>query len=143
VLAGAAGWLNEALHQQIDRAVAGGWIKHLGFVPEAALPALYAGAELFLYPSIYEGFGLPPVEAMASGVPTIVANRSCLPEICGDAVKYVDPDDHTGFATAILAALTDASWRKQARDDGLARAADYDWAKCAAGTAAVYARHID
>ena len=71
VLVGGAGWLSDVLHQEIDRLVAQGWLKYLGFAPEADLPALYAGARAFAYPSIYEGFGLPVLEAMA-----VDANRS-------------------------------------------------------------------
>lgn len=138
VLAGAAGWRNEALHEEIAAGVAAGWLKHLGFVPEASLPALYAGATLFLYPSIYEGFGLPPVEAMASGVPVIVAERSCLPEVCGDGARFVDPDDAEAFSAAIAAALADETWRAKARASGLRRAASYDWGRCAARTAGIY-----
>ncbi len=138
VLAGAAGWRNEALHQKIEAGVAAGWLKHLGFVPEASLPPLYAGATLFLYPSIYEGFGLPPVEAMASGVPVIVAERSCLPEVCGGCARFVDPDDAEGFSAAIAAALADETWRAQARASGLRRAAGYDWSRCAERTAGIY-----
>ncbi|MBW3567808.1 MAG: glycosyltransferase, partial [Proteobacteria bacterium] len=82
-----------AFADPIDDAVAAGWLKQLGFVPEPSLPALYAGAALFVYPSIYEGFGLPPIEAMACGVPVLVANRSCLPEVCANAAGHVDPDD--------------------------------------------------
>jgi alpha-1,3-rhamnosyl/mannosyltransferase len=138
VLAGAKGWLNEQLHEEIREGAAAGWLKHLGFVPEATLPSLYAGARLFLYPSIYEGFGLPPVEAMASGVPVLVANRSCLLEICGEAAKCVDPDDVIGFSAAIEEALTDSGWRMQARERGLERAAAFSWERCAAQTVDVY-----
>jgi alpha-1,3-rhamnosyl/mannosyltransferase len=140
VLAGAQGWLNEGLHEEIRRGARSGWLKHLGFVPEAHLPALYAGASLFLYPSIYEGFGLPPVEAMASGVPALVAGTSCLPEICGDAAGIVDPDDTTAFNEAITAALSDDAWRSEAHRKGLERSASFSWDRCAADTAAVYRR---
>ena len=140
VLAGGEGWLNAALHEQIERASAAGWLKHLGFVPESRLPALYAGAALFVYPSIYEGFGLPPVEAMASGVPVVVANRSCLPEVCGDAPAYVDPDDGGEFTTALAKALEDDAWRARARRLGLERAGSFTWDDCAAKTAALYRR---
>lgn len=140
VLVGGQGWLNVALHDQIDEAAANGWLKHLGYVPEASLPALYSGARLFVYPSIYEGFGLPPLESMASGVPVLVADRSCLPEVCGDAAGYVDPDDTTAFAEAIAAGLVDEDWRISARQKGLERASIYDWKLCAAQTAAVYRR---
>jgi alpha-1,3-rhamnosyl/mannosyltransferase len=140
VLAGAQGWLNEELHENIRRGVAEGWLKHLGFVPEPDLPAIYSGASLFLYPSIYEGFGLPPVEAMASGVPTLVAGTSCLPEICGDAAGTVDPDDTAAFSEVIATALTDDAWRREARRKGLDRSALFSWGKCAADTADVYSR---
>lgn len=140
VLAGTKGWLNDELHWEIREGVAAGWLKHLGFVSEEALPAVYAGASLFLYPSIYEGFGLPPVEAMASGVPVLVASRSCLPEVCGDAAGYIDPDDVAAFSRAIADALTDAEWRAQSRERGLQRAASFTWDKCAAQTAQLYRR---
>jgi alpha-1,3-rhamnosyl/mannosyltransferase len=138
VLAGGKGWRNDALRAEIDRAVAEGWLVQLGFVEEERLPALYAGARLFIYPSIYEGFGLPPLEAMASGVPVIVANRSCLPEVCGDAALYVDPDDVGPFAEAIERALLDETWRGAAVERGLARAAELSWTRCIEGTVGVY-----
>jgi len=138
VLAGAKGWLNEQLHAEIRDGVAAGWLLHLGYVPDTILPALYAGACLFVYPSSYEGFGLPPLEAMASGVPVLVANRSCLPEICSDAAGYIDPDDVSGFSNAISEALTDSAWRTAARERGLQRAAGFTWDKCAAMTASIY-----
>ena len=138
VLAGAEGWLNDSLHDEIREGIAAGWLKHVGYVPEGLLLALYAGAALFLYPSTYEGFGLPPLEAMASGVPVLVANRSCLPEICGDAAGYVDPDDVTAFTAAIVRALTDTRWRSEARRKGLERAASFSWDHCAAKTVNIY-----
>lgn len=138
VLAGAKGWLNDELHESIRDGVAEGWLRHLGFVPDAQLLALYAGAVLFLYPSTYEGFGLPPIEAMASGVPVLVANRSCLPEICGDAAGYIDPDDIRGFGDAITQALTDSAWRTAARERGLQRAASFNWDRCVATTVSIY-----
>lgn len=140
-LAGGEGWLNAGLHDQIEQGAAAGWLKYLGFVPEQDLPALYAGAALFAYPSVYEGFGLPPIEAMASGVPVLVANRSCLPEVCGNAATFADPDDHSGFTRAIEQALTDEQWRALARSRGLERASQLTWEACAERTAVVYADH--
>jgi glycosyltransferase involved in cell wall biosynthesis len=140
VVAGGSGWLNDELHEQIRQGVSGGWLRHLGFVAEDDLPLLYAGAVLFVYPSIYEGFGLPPVEAMASGVPVLVADRSCLPEVCGDAARYIDPDDEAGFASAIEESLSNELWRSQAIRRGLARAAQFTWSRCVEDTVAVYRR---
>jgi alpha-1,3-rhamnosyl/mannosyltransferase len=140
VLAGAEGWLNEELHREIREGVSGGWLRHIGFVDEDSLPALYAGATLFLFPSIYEGFGLPPVEAMASGTPTLVADRSCLPEVCGRAAAYVDPDDGDGFTAAIAKALLDRTWQQEVIRQGLSQAARYTWERCAAETAEIYQR---
>ena len=142
VLAGGAGWLNDALLVQIEAGKRAGWLKPLGFVEEAQLPAVYAGAALFLYPSIYEGFGLPPLEAMASGVPVLISNRSCLPEVCGDAARQVDPDDIDGMAAAIEDSLADRQWRKTAARRGLARAARFDWDRCIDETVAVYRKAV-
>jgi alpha-1,3-rhamnosyl/mannosyltransferase len=138
VLAGAAGWRNEELHDAIANAQSQGWLKHLGFVDEAQLPKLYAGARLFVYPSIYEGFGLPPIEAMASGTPVVVSNRSCLPEVCGDAAHYIDPDDPEGFTSAIEEILSDEHKRVGMIFRGLARAQLYSWDRCVGETVAVY-----
>ncbi len=138
VLCGGAGWLNDQMRADIDVGVAEGWLRHLGFVEETHLPTLYAGAALFIYPSIYEGFGLPTVEAMASGVPILVADRSCLPEVCGDAARYVDPDDANNFITAIVGALTDQQWQQLSVQRGLARASELSWDRCIDRTVQIY-----
>lgn len=138
VLAGGSGWENEALHDEIELGVAEGWLCHLGFVEELKLPALYAGAALFVYPSSYEGFGLPPLEAMASGTPVIVADRSCLPEVCGDAAHYVDPDDEFAFIETLRSALEDEGWRRRASLRGLERAKLFSWSRCVDETLSVY-----
>jgi alpha-1,3-rhamnosyl/mannosyltransferase len=137
-LAGGAGWLNDDLHLAIRSGSAEGWLHHIGFVSEDDLPILYAGAGLFIYPSIYEGFGLPPLEAMASGVPVIVAARSCLPEVCGPAALYVDPDDEVAFLAALTQGLEDEPWRAQTVTSGLDRAASFTWKRCVEGTVEAY-----
>ena len=142
VLAGVPGWRNGDLHQKMVAAEAEGWLKNLGFVDEGQLPELYAGARLFIYPSIYEGFGLPPIEAMASGTPVIVANRSCLPEICGDAARYIDPDDVDSFVAALEEGLCDNLWRSRMRCLGLDRARLYSWDRCIEDTVAIYKMSI-
>jgi alpha-1,3-rhamnosyl/mannosyltransferase len=138
VLAGGSGWENEALHDEIEKAARQGWLRHLGFVDEQSLSELYAGTALFIYPSIYEGFGLPPIEAMASGVPVIVADSSCLPEVCGDAARYVDPDDVEEFVRSIEDCLTNSEWRDRAIAAGLDRARNFSWARCVDQTMTVY-----
>jgi glycosyltransferase involved in cell wall biosynthesis len=103
-------------------------IKQLGYVPDDELPALYARARLLLMPSLYEGFGLPVLEAMASGTPVVAANRGALPETCGDAALVVEPDE---LAEAAQAALEDSDRLIQA---GLARAARFTWERTARET---------
>lgn len=138
VLCGGAGWRNERLREQVNSGVVEGWLRHLGFVEEALLPRLYAGAALFVYPSIYEGFGLPPVEAMASGIPVMVSDRSCLPEVCGDAARFIDPDDADGFVSALSQNLADMDWRADSVRRGLARAREFSWDRCIDGTVEIY-----
>jgi alpha-1,3-rhamnosyl/mannosyltransferase len=138
VLCGGAGWQNAHLYDQIRNAVAEGWLRYLGFVDERQLAALYAGAAVFVYPSTYEGFGLPPLEAMASGVPIMVARRSCLPEVCGDAARYFDPDDGEDFVSALKECLLDRQWKEQSVRLGLDRARRYSWDRCIDGTVAIY-----
>lgn len=138
VLAGGAGWENADLRDQIVEAQAEGWLRYLGFVDESVLPQLYAGARLFVYPSIYEGFGLPPIEAMASGTPVVASDRSCLPEVCGNAARLIDPDDPDRFVAAIEESLDDEEWQGEAVARGLERAKAYTWERCVAGTVAIY-----
>lgn len=140
VIAGAPGWKNEQLQRHIAEAVAEGWAMSLGYVSEAALPALYSGARLFAYPSMYEGFGMPPIEAMACGVPVAVANCSCLPEVTGGAALLIDPDDIQGTALALAEALTDESWRATAVSRGLEVSARLNWDHCVSETIKAYTR---
>ena len=138
ILVGGAGWHSEHLHQAINAGQSAGWIRYLGFVPEDDLPALYAGARLFVYPSSYEGFGLPVAEAMASGVPVVTSDCSCLPEITSGAAKMVDPDDVENLIATIKDALTDTAWRQEAIAKGLQVAGRYNWDECVRRTVEVY-----
>lgn len=113
-------------------------IRFLEFVPEPVLVALYNRAALFVYPSRYEGFGLPVLEAMACGCPVICANTSSLPEVAGDAALLVDPDDPIGLASAIAAVLSDSSRAATLSEKGLRRATEFRWSKTAMATLAIY-----
>jgi glycosyltransferase involved in cell wall biosynthesis len=111
-----------------------------GYAPEADLPALYSGALCFAYPSYFEGFGLPPLEAMACGAPVVAADRTSLPEVVGDAGLLVNPFDAGEIAGAVARLIDDAALRASLRDRGLARAARFDWRETARRTLEVYKR---
>jgi glycosyltransferase involved in cell wall biosynthesis len=138
VLAGARGWRSTEIHARIARAESAGWVRYLAFVPEHELPMLYAGARLFVYPSLYEGFGLPVLEAMASGVPVITSNVASLPELVGDAAWLIDPKDTDQIAGSLQELLQNEERRCRARAAGLARSASFTWAECVSKTIAVY-----
>lgn len=140
VLVGYKGWNNDAIMARIRRAETEGWARYLGYVPDAALPALFGGARLFVFPSLYEGFGLPVLEAMASGVPVVTSNAASLPQVAGDAAALVDPEDTDALKQAMVRALEDDAWRDRAIAAGLAQAARFSWQRCAEETADVY-RH--
>lgn len=140
VLAGHKGWLSESLHDSIDKGRSEGWLHYLGFVPEADLPALYAGARAFLYPSLYEGFGLPVLEAMASGVPVLTSDSSSLPEVSNGAALLIDPNDDDLLYKGIDRILLDDDWRALAKARGLEVAARFSWERCIEQTMAVYTR---
>jgi glycosyltransferase involved in cell wall biosynthesis len=105
--------------------------RRLGYVPETDLPALYAGASAFALPSLYEGFGLPCLEAMAAGAPVVTTTRGALPEICADAALYADPGDPAAFAAACIAAATDPATRDPLIAAGRRRAAAFTWDRTA------------
>lgn len=139
VIAGNEGWNSKEIHGRMERAATQGWLRYLNFVPESQLPMLYAGARLFAYPSIYEGFGLPPLEAMASGVPVVCSNVSSLPEVVGDVALGFAPTDVQALCAALAQGLEDDSWRSQAKSAGRARSQKFSWQQCAASTLKIYA----
>jgi glycosyltransferase involved in cell wall biosynthesis len=140
VLAGPPGWQSAELETELARA-GPGTIVRTGHVSDRDLDALYRGADVFAYPSLHEGFGLPVVEAMARGVATITSNTSSLPEVAGDAALLVDPEDVGGIADALSRVLTDPALSEDLRRRGRERAAMFSWAATARATLDVY-RHV-
>ena len=113
-------------------------VKFLPFIPDDEMPLLYNCAKLFVFPSLYEGFGLPPLECMACGVPVITSNSASLPEVVGDAGIMCDANDVDCFKDAILHLLTDDSERDKLRAKGIARAKSFSWTETAKRTIAIY-----
>jgi glycosyltransferase involved in cell wall biosynthesis len=115
------------LRRAVDKHKLHKHVRFLGFVPDDTLAALYRLATVFVFPSLYEGFGLPPLEAMASGTPVVISNRSSLPEIAGDAAELVDPYSAVSIAEGIQRVLGDPSLRQAMIARGLARAREFSW----------------
>jgi glycosyltransferase involved in cell wall biosynthesis len=127
VIAGPSGWGTQATLARIQKEAV-----YLGYVAEEKMPALFAGASVFVYPSLYEGFGFPVVQAMASGVPVVTSNTSCLPEVAGDGALCVDPKSPRQIADAMERLLESAELRKSIGAKGKKKAQRYHWATCAA-----------
>jgi alpha-1,3-rhamnosyl/mannosyltransferase len=113
-------------------------VQWLGQIPIEEMPAVYAAADVCVYPSLYEGFGFPPLEAMASGTPVVASNASCLPEILGDAALLIDASDVRGFTAAVESVLSDQQTRARLIETGRKHVAGFTWERCAAQTVAVY-----
>lgn len=107
------------------------FVRTLGYVTDGELRALYENASLFLYPSLYEGFGIPALEAMASGCPVIASNSASVPEVCEDAVSYVSPHDAPGLSQEITELMADAAARERLAEQGKRRVQRYSWDECA------------
>lgn len=138
VIAGYRGWQSDQIHQRIKKAEIQGWSRYLGFVSTDDLPLLFAGARLFVFPSLYEGFGLPVLEAMASGTPVVCSNSSSLPEVAGTAVAMFDVQDIDKLSLLIQEGVGDERWRRKAITAGLDQARKFSWEKCASETISVY-----
>ncbi len=138
VVAGARGWRDEEMVARLRASRHAARIHLLGHVREEVLVAALRGADALLFASRYEGFGLPPLEAMACGTPVVAARATSVPEIVGDAALLVEPGDARGFAEAVGGLLADPAAHAAVRERGLRRAATFTWARCAEATVAAY-----
>jgi glycosyltransferase involved in cell wall biosynthesis len=142
VLAGARGWYDEEVFATVERRGLSSRVHFPGYVPNDELPLWYNAAEIFAYPSLYEGFGLPVLEAQACGTPVLTSSVSALPEAAGDGALLVDPTDVEAIADGLHRLLTDATLRGVLRQRGLEHAAWFSWPRTAAETVAVYQEAI-
>ncbi|MBE2200940.1 MAG: glycosyltransferase family 4 protein [Anaerolinea sp.] len=137
-IAGGTGWLYEEMMMEIERQGLNGRVRFIGFVDDDDLPALYSGASLFAFPSLYEGFGLPLLEAMGCGVPVLTSNASSLPEVAGEAAVQLAPDDETGWTAAMRDLLQDPAQRTRLVTAGFRQARQFTWQKSAQKLLHVY-----
>lgn len=138
VIVGRCAWLYDETLRALEQAGVKDSVVLTGYVPEPDLPALYSGALCFIYPSYFEGFGLPPLEAMKCGAPVIVGNATSLPEVVGDAALKVDPFDVSAIARAMDQLINNSELRAELSVKGLARVKMFDWKATAQRTLAVY-----
>lgn len=138
VISGYQGWESEELHRLFDIGSQRGWIKYLGYTDQQSLSVLFSACRAFLFPSRYEGFGLPVLEAMAAGTPVITSNVSSLPEVAGDAGLMVDPDDVDQLTQYISDIILNDSLRAELIDRGFLQNAKFSWVNCARETIKAY-----
>ncbi len=138
VLAGQPGWRAEQVQRTIDEVDGGGWVHKLGYVNDDRLLALYSAADIVAYISLYEGFGLPVIEALGCGAVVVASSTTAIPEVAGDAALLVDPASDQSVADGIERAATDAELRAALRTAGPARAATFTWERCAERTMVAY-----
>jgi len=139
VIAGMKGWMYGDLMETIQRSKLESRVVFTGFVPEDEKPFLIAGARAFGYPSLYEGFGIPVLEAMSCGIPTVTSNVSSLPEVAGDAALTVDPTDVNAIALALERVVSDEALRDRLKCASLIQASRFDWSITASMTREAYA----
>ncbi len=138
VLAGMRGWMYDGLLETISRLRLESRVIFTGFIPEEEKPFLIAGATVFAYPSLYEGFGIPVLEALACGIPTLTSNVSSLPEVAGNAALLVDPTNVEEISSSLERLLSDQSLREELKRESLLQAAKFSWADTAAATLRAY-----
>lgn len=138
VLVGGKGWENETFYRLLKKLNIDDSLIFTGYVPEKDLPALYQGAELFVYPSFYEGFGLPVLEAMASGTPVVTSKTSSLPEVAGNAAILIDPTNVFDLYEAMDAIVTNPILKEELKGKGLEQSKKFSWGKTARQTLEIY-----
>lgn len=143
VIAGRRGWLDTSIYELAASLRLGEHLRWLEDVPYADLPTLYSGAGVLCLPSFYEGFGFPPLEAMACGTPTVVADRASLPEVVGDAGLLIDPDRPASIADALCKVLTDSELARSMVERGRVQASKFQWRETAQQTLAIYQRVLN
>jgi glycosyltransferase involved in cell wall biosynthesis len=143
VIAGQSRWRGSEVYRLVEQKGLTQHVRFPGYVPDTDLPALYRGAEVFVYPSIYEGFGLPPLEAMASMTPVICSNAASLPEVVGEAAVLFDPFDTDALFVALRDLLSNETQRQALVAAGQARAAQFSWEWAARETVEVYREAMD
>ena len=139
VIAGKVGWRSDDLVATLRAAAAGGHVRWLDYVDAGDMPALYQGAAGLVFPSLYEGFGLPVLEAFASGIPVVTSNTTSLPEVAGDAALLVDPMDTEALAAAMGSLIGDSALASRLAAAGTERARTFTWERCAARTVEFFA----
>ncbi|QFH72139.1 glycosyltransferase family 4 protein [Enterobacter sp. E76] len=142
VVCGFKGWNSENIHKKLERGQREGWVRYLGYVPSTELPLLFSGALSFIFPSLYEGFGLPVLEALASGTPVVCSNSSSIPEVGGDAALMCEAMDVDTLTKNINRSIDDKIWRETAIMNGLKQANHFTWQRCAQETIFAY-RHVE
>ena len=138
VVAGSRGWLFDAIQSNVERLQLADDIIFTGHVPDADLPALYSGADCLLMPSLYEGFGIPVLEAMACGTPVVCSKASSLPEVAGQAARYIESMTGEDLAETVRQVLSNPETSAQMRTEGLHRASRFHWRDAAMQTVDVY-----
>jgi glycosyltransferase involved in cell wall biosynthesis len=139
VIAGGRGWLSSPLFEAFERSPARARVVFTGYLADPELRALYSSCRLFVYPSLYEGFGLPPLEAMSCGAAVVAGRAAAVAEVTGGAARLVNTDDRREFARALLELLEDDGARRALAEAGLRRAAEFSWERTARTTLEVYA----
>ncbi|MSQ14489.1 MAG: glycosyltransferase family 1 protein [Dehalococcoidia bacterium] len=140
VIGGAKGWLYQRIFETVRSLQLEDHVRFLGFIPDEDLTGLLSLADMFVFPSIYEGFGLPPLEAMACGVPVVSSNTSCLPEVLGEAAVFVDPFSIERIAEGMLSILSNHGLRDELKSRGISRARGFTWNNGAACLLKAYDR---
>ena len=142
MIAGAKGWLNSDIPELVKALGIEDRVKFAGYIDRADIAAVYSQAAVFVFPSLYEGFGLPILEAMGCGTPVITSNVSSMPEVAGNAAVLVSPTDAAELSAALESVLGDEGKRGEMRKKGFARVSSFSWERCAKETLEVYRKVV-